>query len=709
MQTKPFTKMKQSLLASLFLLFIINATFSQIVSSTEAKKIAIQVYSELCGHQDSRNTQNHKISEVIHDKHLGKPIFYAVNFQNGGFILIAAEKSAVPILGFSFQGSYNTKNQPAALTYLLDSYRKEIEFIREKPTKKSKKTEELWNMKVATKKGGSFNPIRSVEPLLTSLWNQTYPYNALCPEDENGPGGHTCAWCGAASTSQLMHYYKYPRQGCGSNSYTQAGYGIISADFGNTIYEWDAMPNKAEQPNLPIATLMHHIGVAADIEYGPQYSFGDIDSLRSALLRNFKYSPEIDLRIKYYYSDTAWQNMMMEQLDKAQPILYYGMGNGGHAWIIDGYLGPDYYHCNWNWSGIYDGYFYLNDLSPGPYNFSSGNGAIFNAFPNPDEYPYYCQSTDTLNYMRGQFGDGSGPLENYQNMQNCSWMLAPESPCGINNISIHFEHFNTDITDILRIYNGSDTLADLLGKFSGNSIPEDLTSTNDTVLIVFTSDNNDITEAGWLMNFEANERIHCQGTQTIYNDHGLLDDGSFTFDYNNNAACTWILAPENASFITATFIEFDTEKDHDFLNIYDVDQGNSLIGSYSGSELPEKIYAGSKLRLEFYTNGSITSTGWKMEFVADGHVSMDEAEAISTSIEPNPAKNSIRIRIKTPFVSETRLEIFNSKGQKVYAESVDPTAADFSKQLNINNWPTGVYFLHIVSGKLSIRRTFIKE
>jgi len=95
------------------------------------------------------------------------------------------------------------------------------------------------------------------------------------------------------------------------------------------------------------------------------------------------------------------------------------------AFNLDGYQGTNYFHFNWGWSGSYNGYFYLNNLNPGGDNFTNGQGAIINLYPDTNNYNYpsYCAGQVVLSTLKGTFEDGSGPVKNYQNNANCGWLI----------------------------------------------------------------------------------------------------------------------------------------------------------------------------------------------------------------------------------------------------------------------------------------------
>ena len=95
-----------------------------------------------------------------------------------------------------------------------------------------------------------------------------------------------------------------------------------------------------------------------------------------ALISNFKYHPNTTLLQKDNYTETEWDNILMDNLNHQRPMYYDGYGTGGHAFNVDGYQGTNYFHFNWGWSGSFNGYFYLNNLNPGGDNFTNGQGAI---------------------------------------------------------------------------------------------------------------------------------------------------------------------------------------------------------------------------------------------------------------------------------------------------------------------------------------------
>ena len=95
-------------------------------------------------------------------------------------------------------------------------------------------------------------------------------------------------------------------------------------------------------------------------------------------------------------------------------MVYRGQGTGGHAFVCDGYNASNQFHFNWGWGGSHNGYYYLNDLTPGSYSFTTGQAAVFSIRP---DYPptavnnaYSVNEDQTLSVgSPGVLGNDSDP------------------------------------------------------------------------------------------------------------------------------------------------------------------------------------------------------------------------------------------------------------------------------------------------------------
>ena len=246
-------------------------------------------------------------------------------------------------------------------------------------------TARQWERVKATGRLNDCKSAKAIGPLLTEKWHQGCLYNSLCP-DTSGPCDHAEVGCVAVAMGQIMHYWGYPSSGWGSHSYSNQGT-TLSADFGNTTYDWEHMPDSLTDDSSDaeieaVATLLYHCGISVNMSYTQNGSLTNSDVVPDALIRYFNYSKRLHSEKRKNYSDDEWALMLKECLDLQQPVYYTGHGpQGGHAFVCDGYDNNDLMHFNWGW-GRANGYFSLGNLNPLGYTFNNTQSAIFDIYPH---------------------------------------------------------------------------------------------------------------------------------------------------------------------------------------------------------------------------------------------------------------------------------------------------------------------------------------
>jgi pimeloyl-ACP methyl ester carboxylesterase/PKD repeat protein len=107
--------------------------------------------------------------------------------------------------------------------------------------------------------------------------------------------------------------------------------------------------------------------------------------------------------------------------------------------------------------------------------------------------PILCAGLTNLTAPSGNFSEGSGS-SNYSNNANCSWLI---NPSGASSITLSFSNFNTElVNDKVNVYDGSSNSAALIGSFSGNVIPSNITSSGGVMFVEFIS-NTVLNASGW--------------------------------------------------------------------------------------------------------------------------------------------------------------------------------------------------------------------
>ena len=226
----------------------------------------------------------------------GYETMYLFAVQGGGFVVVSADNSVQPILGYSRVSSLDTKRLPSNLASWLKGCDSQIRAAAAAQLP----MHEGWNKE--PKRVDGFDSI--VGPLLTTTWDQDPLYNDLCPQDDDG---QTMTGCVATAMAQVMKYWSWPDTGVGQHNYNTYFYGNLSADFGSTAYDWANMPSELTSSSSSaevsaVATLMYHCGVAINTNYATYWYGGssafdlsindglDYPCAENALRTYFKYS-----------------------------------------------------------------------------------------------------------------------------------------------------------------------------------------------------------------------------------------------------------------------------------------------------------------------------------------------------------------------------------------------------------------------------------
>ena len=310
-----------------------------------------------------------------------------------GFVVMAADDRVQPILGYSLTGTFVVDDMPDNMRGWLQGCDDEIQFGIDSHAVATAEVTQQWRDLESGVRGP--RAVAVVAPLIQTRWDQVAPYNLLCPVG-------CVTGCVATAMAQIMRYWSYPVRGIGSHDYQYGSYGNISVDFGATTYDWAHMTTtySSSSTNVEkqaVAQLMHHCGASVEMKYSPSESGSNIKRSSVALGAYFNYTANY-IEKNSYQDENDWVAILKQELDASRPVLYAGSGTGGHAFVCDGYDSNNSFHFNWGWSGNNDGYFAINSLRPGSYNFSLNQNAVINIQPLTDNS---VPLSLTANYTEG--------------------------------------------------------------------------------------------------------------------------------------------------------------------------------------------------------------------------------------------------------------------------------------------------------------------
>jgi hypothetical protein len=396
--------LKQKPIALIILLFLMGFSgYSDPIDSNMAKIVAKNFFLHQNACKLSLQNQQLYLTYIFSTKEkdlikqerdTSLPLFYIFNVTgNLGFVIVSADNDAIPILGYSNEGNFTGINMPDALVKLFDKYQQEIKYIKRNNLKADKKITGLWKENNNSSYVANLST-NSVGALLQTRWNQGTYYNDLCPYDDTYKD-RSVTGCVATAMAQIMKFWNWPLQGSGFHSYNHSTYGTLSANFGSTTYNWPDMPIIVKSTNNSIARLMYDAGVSVDMDYGPEATGGSAAYVISnaspitacaefALKTYFGYDSTLRGYVRTRFPDSTWILMLKHELDSSRPIIYTGFGQGGHAFVCDGYDNSNNFHFNWGWDGMYNGFFNINSLNPGSVGtFNNGQQALMGIKPKP--------------------------------------------------------------------------------------------------------------------------------------------------------------------------------------------------------------------------------------------------------------------------------------------------------------------------------------
>ena len=353
-----------SMLLGLLLATAGNSLMAQEVSVGEAESRALDFLTNNtpAAKRAKGNNMPLSLSLAYTSRSENKTCFYVFNVgDDEGFVIAGGDEVAREILGYCDHGSFNYETAPENFKWWLGEYTNQIahaEFSTEAGSLSSYS---------APRRAKAAKQRESIGPLIKTKWNQDYPYNSQIPV-YSSDGQRYATGCVATATAQVMNYWKHPTQGTGFHDWIWED-NQFSANFGETIYDWDNMlPSYdggfTETQSRAVGTLMYHVGVSVDMQYGTSGSGAYGEDIGNALVSYFKYDPSLRYELRFYYSDEDWEDLVYNELVAGRPLIYQGdFVIIGHEFICDGYDSDlRMFTINWGWGGYYDGSYPLSGV-----------------------------------------------------------------------------------------------------------------------------------------------------------------------------------------------------------------------------------------------------------------------------------------------------------------------------------------------------------
>ena len=279
------------------------------------------------------------------------PAFYVFNTEDdAGFVIVSADDRTDAVLGYATRGRFDTSAMPPNVQAWMDAYALQIAAL---DTYASGLQHE----------GEARAPIA---PLLTTQWNQTAPFNDMCPWRG---GSRTATGCVATAMAQVMKFHEWPAEETATiPAYTTYSAKISLPELTPTVFQWSDMHDVYEHTDkaTAVAELMRYCGQALQSDYDAHATGAYLADVPQVLTTYFNYDAGVKFLYQSNYPVSEWEDIIYAELQAERPVLHAGTSmGGGHAFVCDGYDGEGLFHFNWGWGGMYDGYFKLALLTPG--------------------------------------------------------------------------------------------------------------------------------------------------------------------------------------------------------------------------------------------------------------------------------------------------------------------------------------------------------
>lgn len=291
---------------------------------------------------------------------------HVFNFDNGqGYAIMSGDQRTAPLIALTDSGTITNLDdfENPGMREFMAGLKDDIaeDSITWDPTVDSVRY--VYGQWKIYQKEGNYCPVK---------WGQRSPYNLKCPVID---GVHALTGCAATAMAQYLAIQKYP------------------ASYSNFAYDWDIMTQDKKLTSGSnetavdmVSQLMADLGKSGNLymNYGTTASGAFFDYYGPSTLEHFGFSNGGNV-IDYSALEVS------KELAKNKGVLISGSDpeNGGHAWLIHGYMvlrrevevyvkGKkkwtmiEHEYCNqmnWGWNGVDDGYFIDGNFEASNYDY----------------------------------------------------------------------------------------------------------------------------------------------------------------------------------------------------------------------------------------------------------------------------------------------------------------------------------------------------
>lgn len=369
---------------AVYLIFLIPVLFfHQAVASPVDEPMALKVAGNFLGHL-GLDASLHQIDSIDTIDDAEEHVAFVISLSPQGYILVAGDTIRVPVKAYSLQTTYTSLPAPYRDTLLTELSLPRVEKVATSSLKSAASPEAtnstFWDYLTST------TPLRMEKTyipethLLTTYWDQGFPYNSFNPQVGNQ---QTVTGCTQTAIAQVMRYHKHPAHGSGVFTHNWQSQELTA--IVNRPFNWDILtdsPHKSSSrwEHEEIASLMLDLGILNEATFGIDGTSAYFHT--EPFQRAFGYAPIYSMHI----SESAFFETIRNEIDNLRPVL---LSIPRHMTVADGYASDPTgkkIHVNMGWAGAHDDYYFLDQtIIAGDDSFQPDNTIYYNIKPCIDD------------------------------------------------------------------------------------------------------------------------------------------------------------------------------------------------------------------------------------------------------------------------------------------------------------------------------------
>ena len=355
-----------------------------------------------------QNFNEKKTPEFCYNLDPNKNDYFIVTFRDIGYMMLRKENNAYTVLSVIPEGVF------------IPETNKRVENIQNL-RKFVVNTEQLPPYPVTQ---NDRSPQNDVSNFVTNEWGSVNCYddqgNLVNVTNYYTPN-NCSAGCVAISTSQILHYYKWPPVGVGNNVYADNYDGSLirhGAFFDKEPYDWANMLDRymyapsTEIQRQAAGKLVYDVAVALEMNFEPAGSSSNVNKVPFILENYYRCTGD--------YHSIGWSSFWSKMYDSMQERIPVELpvedsSGNGHAMLATGYKymnGRAYYYINWGWynsGNLHNGWENLQGWDSSTPGYNTVLGGLFNVVPEPaitavtptgsgNDFTVHWEVSPTVNY-----------------------------------------------------------------------------------------------------------------------------------------------------------------------------------------------------------------------------------------------------------------------------------------------------------------------